>query len=186
MMKFDVTQVQTMNGLLILPLPQAADLTSVNKAISDGKTLQVQIDVKRKKRSLSANALAWTLLQKLAEKQSANGVYHSKEEIYRQLIQDSQPFYPFPCKDNQTDIQDVIEMWESRGIGWVAVDIGKAKTPGYTCIALYKGSSKYNTEEMSRLLKAIIDECEQEGIETRPQEEIDSLVASWQPADERS
>ena len=36
-----------------------------------------------------------------------------------------------------------------------------------------------NTEQMSRLIDTIVQECRQLGIETRPQEEIDSLLGKW-------
>jgi hypothetical protein len=44
----------------------------------------------------------------------------------------------------------------------------------------YYGSSTYDTAQMHRLLDAIMEECKTQGIETRPQEEIESLLAYWE------
>ena len=43
----------------------------------------------------------------------------------------------------------------------------------------YKGSSEYNTYEMSVLLNGVVEECRTLNIETKRQEEIDALLNSW-------
>ena len=37
----------------------------------------------------------------------------------------------------------------------------------------------YNTEEMSKLIELIVQECKQLDIETKAQQEINSLLESW-------
>ena len=36
-----------------------------------------------------------------------------------------------------------------------------------------------DSREMSILINGLVDECKNQGIETRPKEEIDSLLRSW-------
>ena len=52
-------------------------------------------------------------------------------------------------------------------------------TPGYHYIRSYYGSSTYTTDEMSRLLDAVIEDCKAQGIETLPPDEIEHLKEMW-------
>ena len=44
-----------------------------------------------------------------------------------------------------------------------------------------KGSSEYNTAEMSRLIDGIVSECKELGIETLPPEELKRMMEGYQP-----
>jgi hypothetical protein len=46
-------------------------------------------------------------------------------------------------------------------------------------VILYYGSSTYDTAQMSRLINNIIEECRQLGIETKSEEEVQSLLRQW-------
>ena len=43
----------------------------------------------------------------------------------------------------------------------------------------YKQTHTLNTKEMSRLINGVVQECQDVGIETKPKEEIESLLRSW-------
>ena len=183
-MKFDCKQVNIFGKLLQIPLPESV-LTGAEtllQAIKDGKEVTVEVKVKRRHRSLTANSYMWLLCQKLAEELSKNGIT-TKEDVYREAIRKCsiRPFI-FPVKNEA--VEHWTEVWQQRGIGWVTEDYGKAKTPGYTLIASYPGSSTFDTAEMARLIDYIVSECKEHGIETRPQEEIESLLADWRKSDE--
>ena len=45
----------------------------------------------------------------------------------------------------------------------------------YRTYILLKGSSQYDTAEMSRLISGLVDECQQCGIETLPPDELNRL-----------
>ena len=178
-MRFDCKQINIFGKLLQIPLPENV-LTSAEtllQAIKDGKEVTVEVKLKRRHRSLTANSYAWLLCQKLAEELSKNGITN-KEDVYREAIRKCsiRPFI-FPVKDEA--VERWTEVWQQRGIGWVTEDWGAAKTPGYTIIASYPGSSTFNTAEMARLIDYLVDECQTLGISTRPQEEIDSLINDW-------
>lgn len=178
-MKFDCKQLNIFGKLLQIPLPENV-LTSAEtllQAIKDGKEVTVEVKLKKRHRSLTANSYMWLLCQKLAEELSKNGIT-TKEDVYREAIRKCsiKPFI-MPVRDDA--VERWKNVWAGQGIGWVTEDYGKAKTPGYTLIASYPGSSTFDTAEMARLIDYLVDECHTLGIETRPQEEIDSLLAEW-------
>ena len=59
------------------------------------------------------------------------------------------------------------------------VNCGKWVDEGVKPHHAYPGSSTFDTAEMARLIDYIVSECKDYGIETRPKEEIDSLLAEW-------
>ena len=67
------------------------------------------------------------------------------------------------------------------GTGWIADTI--SETNDCAIIALYYGSSCYNTAEFSRLLDEIISDAKELGIETATPDEIALMKARW--SDER-
>ena len=178
-MKFDCKQVNIFGKLLQIPLPESV-LTGAEtllQAIKDGKEVTVEVKVKKQHRSLTANSYMWLLCQKLAEELSKNGIT-TKEDVYREAIRKCsiKPFI-MPVRDDA--VERWKNVWADKGVGWVTEDYGKAKTPGYTLIASYPGSSTFDTAEMARLIDFLIDECKQLNIPTRPQNEIDELVKEW-------
>lgn len=50
----------------------------------------------------------------------------------------------------------------------------------------YRGSSTYDTAEMSRLIEGIIEECKEQGIETATPEELARMQKLWKERYERS
>lgn len=178
-MKFDCKALNIFGNLIQIPLPEhlVTEAETLLHAIKDGKGITVEIKPKRRHRSLTANAYAWLLCQKLAEELSKNGIV-TKEDVYREAIRKCsiKPFI-MPVRDDA--VERWKNVWADKGVGWVTEDYGKAKTPGYTLIASYPGSSTFDTTEMARLIDYIVSECKEHGIETRPKEEIDSLLAEW-------
>lgn len=178
-MKFDCKALNIFENLIQIPLPEhlVTEAETLLQAIKDGKGITVEIKPKRRHRSLTANAYAWLLCQKLAEELSKNGIT-TKEDIYREAIRKCsiKPFV-MPVRDDA--VERWKKVWADKGVGWVTEDYGKAKTPGYTLIASYPGSSTFDMAEMARLIDYIVSECKDYGIETRPQAEIDSLLKEW-------
>lgn len=43
----------------------------------------------------------------------------------------------------------------------------------------YKQTHTLNTKEMSQLINGVVQECQDVGIETKPRQEIESLLRSW-------
>lgn len=134
--------------------------------------LTVKVGKFKKKRSLDANAYCWVLIGKIAEKTNV-----PKNEVYREAIRGIGGNYEIVCvKEEAAD--SLRSGWERNGIGW-CTDTMLSKLDGCTNVMLYYGSSTYDTEQMSRLIENILQDCKALGIETKSQEEIDSLLGAW-------
>ena len=135
------------------------------------KTRKYEVKEYKEKRSLDSNAYAWTLLGKLQDK-----LHIAKEDIYKSLIKEIGSYEVIPVRDEA--VERFRQAWSKNGLGWIT-ETTKSKLEGFTNVIAYYGSSSYNTSEMSRLIELIVQECKQQGIETKTQQEIDSLLKEW-------
>ena len=137
------------------------------------KDCAVNIEIKKAaaKRSKDANALAWVLLDKLAEKTRI-----PKTELYRSAIREIGGVSETVCVQDKA-VERLCSGWQKNGIGW-QTETMPSKIPGCANVILYYGSSTYDTAQMSRLLDLIIQECEQQGIPTL-RDEADELLGRW-------
>jgi len=135
---------------------------------------KVSIKIKKfkQKRSLDANAYAWVLIGKIAEKTNVK-----TEEVYRSAIKNVGGNSDVVCVKNEA-VETLCRGWTRNGLGW-QTDTFPSKLEGCTNVILYYGSSCYDTSQMNRLLNILLQDCESLGIEVRSQEEIDSLLNSW-------
>lgn len=145
-------------------------LLRINKA--DIPKYDLRIEKKQKKRSLDANAYLWVLIGKLAEK-----LHITPEEVYRQHIIDTAAYYIQPVRDDT--LERWIDIWQSKGTGWIVEVMGASKNKGWTNCKNYYGSSVYDSREMSFLIDEVVKECKEQGIETMTPEEIEKLKAAW-------
>lgn len=118
-----------------------------------GQPVDVEIRKQRKKRSLSANSLAWALCHEIGL-----AMRLPKEDIYRKAIRE------VGCWD-EVEVAEyaataLMERWKRQGTGWVTEDMGPG-APGMRTIFLYYGSSTYSTQEMSRLIDYLVDDAKQ-------------------------
>ena len=133
----------------------------------------VNVEIKKaaNKRSKDANAFAWVLIDKLAEKTRI-----PKTEIYRNAIREIGGVSETVCVRDKA-VDRLREGWSKNGIGW-QTETMPSKLTGCTNVILYYGSSTYDTAQMARLLDLIIQECEQQGIATI-RDEADELLGKW-------
>lgn len=131
-----------------------------------------------KKRSLNANAYCWVLCQKIAEELSKGDFVYTKEDVYREQVRRTGPVNTFVMyAPAAIRFQEV---WADNGVGWLTEDLD---TDGeYLTFAAYYGSSVYDTAEMARLIDGLVQDCQQLGIETMTEEELESLKRSWRPS----
>ena len=171
----DVRKEQTYDGVWIafkVPLQSADTIFSkATEYLSKGKKFSLNLKLER--RSLDANAYMWVLLGKLSQVLNI-----PSDEIYRNMIKDIGAFTIFPTEKSKQE--RIIEMWESRGIGWICEDLGECKNfKDYNNIKYYYGSSTYNTAEMSKLIDLVVTECKLQGIETMTPNELLELKENW-------
>ena len=137
-----------------------------------GKDIDLSFKQYRKRRSVSANAYAWALIDKVASK-----VRISKEEAYQSYIRNMGG-----NSDARAIENDVVEMfcrlWSSQGLGWFT-ELSPSMFEGYTDVIFYYGSSSFDTAQMSRFIDLIIQDCKSLGIETKDEGYINSLLEDW-------
>lgn len=120
----------------------------------------------RMKRSLNANAYAWVLITKIA-----NEMRLSKEEVYLNMLKHY----------GQSEIVSVLSKINVSGYFKYYEKIGTATLQGkeFTHYKVYKGSSEYDTKEMSILIDGIVQEAKNMDIETLSDDEILHLKQLW-------
>ena len=147
------------------------DINVVEKLKNENK-LNLKLSKYKPKRRLDANAYMWVLISKLQDSLNI-----PKEEIYREAIRSIGAYEVVPVRNEA--VKKFIETWESNGIGWIC-ETAKSKLEGFTNIIAYYGSSVYDTNEMSRLIDIIVQECKQLEIETKTPAELEILKREWE------
>lgn len=179
-MKFETKEIGFFMGALQMALPAGveAELNKLLEKAKAGSTLKVEIKEKKPKRSINANNYCWVLCQEIAEELSKDGAIHTREDVYKQAIKKySRPRYiPVP----NDDVKDWVEVWESRGTGWLAEDVGESKLNGYTKLMLFIGSSTFDTTQMSRLLNGLVEDAKELGISIINEADKALLLDKWE------
>lgn len=164
-----------LEGGWLMVKPEREDLGKAMAVVRKHKDKLYDLEVKehRKKRSLDANAMAWSLINQIADVLRIPPV-----EVYRQAIQDiSGNNEIIPIKEDA--VEQFKQAWSHNGIGWICRDLGKSKIKGYRNLMVYYGSSVYDTKQMSDLIDHLIQDCKALDIETKSPEEIASIMAGW-------
>ena len=141
--------------------------------VKKDKEYTVEVKQYRKKRSLDANVYMWTLCDKISQVVPET----TKEDVYRDAIHHVGVFETFPLKDDA--VERWIDRWQTNGTGWISEVLHKARTPGYTIVISYYGSSTYNTKEMSRLIDNVVMTAKECGVETLTPDELEQMKAAW-------
>lgn len=165
-----ISDVRVAGDELILKSP---DLAEIRRFAYKFKAGNYEIERKRKKRSTDANAYFFTLADKLAERLNI-----PKTEIYRNYVKEIGGVSETVCVKTEA-VQKLCEGWKHNGLGW-QTDTVPSKIDGCTNVILYYGSSTYNTEQMSRLINLVVEDCKVQGIETRTPDEIADMLSLWE------
>lgn len=144
------------------------------------KPLRVKICQWREKRSLDANSYYWKLLTELSEKLQCSKPYlHNMmlrqygqdEMIDGQLIRLVLPEGP--------EAERKAEEAESYHIRPTTEIRTGADGRLYRTYIMMRGSSTYDTREMSRLIDGLVEECKAQGIETLPPDEFGRMMERY-------
>lgn len=139
------------------------------------KDCEITVKRYRKKRSLEANAYAWVLIGKIAEKK-----HITKKEVYRNAIREIGGVSEvLTMKKNA--VRRFQEQWDRNGIGWQVQDIG-SKIAGWTNVIIYYGSSSYDTAQMSDLIDSLVQDAKALGIETEDENKIKAMLEEYEHA----
>lgn len=149
---------------------RVADRTYLNNEFLDGRELDLSLKEFKPRRSLNANAYMWALIGKIAE-----AMRISQDEVYHKVLCD------YGTYDTDGGVTQILSIRaDAKLTGWLYIHTKPIKTVDlegkkFTHYALIKGSSDYNTREMSFLLDGVIYEAKELGIEVMPPEELERL-----------
>lgn len=125
-----------------------------------------EIKEHKEKRSLNANAYAWSLIGKIADV-----LRTSKDETYLTMLK----------RYGQSEMVSVVSSIDVSGYFKYYEPIATTTLQGkeFTHYRVFLGSSHYNTKEMAVLIDGIISEAHDLGLSTLPPAEVERLKEMW-------
>ena len=148
--------------------------------IKDVEKLSVKIVRYRVKRSLDANAYYWQLLSKVAEVMKMSKPFAHNYFLRRygqiELFEGQAAYVVIPDTDDSEQ-----KIFESETYHLKPTSQVKEGKDGrmYRTYMMLRGSSSYDTKEMSVLIDGLVTEAKENGIETLPPDEIERMKAMW-------
>lgn len=155
------------------------DVENLKCELKEG-LLSVELKKYRKRRSLDANAYYWQLIGKLADKLSRSTAYLHNHMLrcYGQIevIDDQGVYIVIPDTDAAQKRVDEAETYHLKPTSQV-----KPGRDGnmYRTYMMLRGSSSYNTKEMSTLIDGLVGECREQGIETLTPVELERMMIAY-------
>lgn len=128
------------------------------------QALEKKFEIKeyRQKRSLNANAYCWALIGQIADNMRL-----SKEDVYLNMLQHYGQSEIISVRAD-INVAGYFKYYEKFGTGQVN---GK----DFTHYKVYKGSSEFDTKEMSIFLDGVVQEAKNLGIQTLDELELKNL-----------
>lgn len=159
----NITAVRVAGDELVLKSPDYGEIRRFAYNFKEGN---YEIERKKKKRSTDANAFCWKLCTEIA-----NVLRTDKDSIYIDMLK----------KYGQSDIVSVLAAVNVKGYFKYYDEFGRGSVNGKDFIhyRVYKGSSEYDTREMSILIDGIIDEAKALDIEVISERERTLLLQEW-------
>ncbi len=145
---------------------ERGDFEHMIDELKDIERLSIEVKQYREKRSLNANNYAWKLLTEIG-----NVLRSSKEEIYLLMLK----------RYGQSEIISVLAHIPISNYVKYCEEAGESTLNGklFKHYKVYKGSSEFDTREMSIFLDGVVSEAKELGIQTETPEEIARLKSLW-------
>lgn len=143
-----------------------------------GKLCDLVLKIHREKRSLDANAYYWQMLTKLASKlHLSNSRMHNlllREYGSFELIDGRVPIVYLPDTEEAENkvLDDEINHLKPGDVMFLNGELMRE-------YMMIKGSSRYDTKEMSVLINGLLDKCHEQGISTISDEEAERMLKLW-------
>lgn len=166
----------TLEGKLTITLEVTGMDAAEAMKLSKVEKLDVEIKKHRNRRSLNANSYYWELVGKIckATGDSNNRIHNMMLDMYGELDRmPDETLIPFCIRD---DIDYLEFSYPHLKPTQKTLSKGDKLYRWYYQI---KGSSEYNTAEMSRLIDGIVGECKEMGIETLPPGELERMMDAY-------
>ena len=157
---------KTNKPVLMLEVNERTDFEVIVDDLKDKDKLSIEIKPYRQHRSLNANAYAWTLIGKIADALRAG-----KDEIYLKCLK----------RYGQSELISVLSHVPIGNYVKYYEEAGESKLNGkdFTHYRVYKGSSEFDSREMSIFIDGVVSEAKELGIQTETPNEIARLKAMW-------
>lgn len=155
------------NAYLILKTDQKQSAINCYDDLHLEEKLSIKIDKYKEKRSLNANNYAWKLLTEIA-----NVIRADKGIVYLDMLK----------RYGQSEIISVLSHIPIKEYVKYCEEAGESTLNGKTFkhYKVYKGSSEFDTREMSIFIDGIVSEAQELGIDTKTPDEIARLKSLWE------
>lgn len=150
-------------------------VATIKQEIANGKPqLELKIDHPKKRRTNNANAYFWVLCSRVADKLGT-----LSDELYRRYIKEAGLFQVLSI--DAKAVKTLGHVWNAYGTGWFIDVLDAGSDDRQATVKAYYGSSSYDGKHMARLIDRVKDDCEELGIPTIDEEELDALISRWLP-----
>lgn len=157
---------RTGKSILTLEINEKNDFKALVDDMGQTEKLSVEINPYREKRSLNANAYCWKLLTEIA-----NIVRASKDDVYLIMLK----------RYGQREMISVQAHIPISEYVKYCEEVGESALNGklFKHYFVYKGSSEFDTREMSIFIDGVVSEAKELGIQTMTPNEIAKMKALW-------
>ena len=130
------------------------------------KDKEFEIKEYKPKRSRNSNSYAWVLITKIAD-----ALRLDKEEVYLDMLKHY----------GQSEMVSVLSEIDVKGYFKYYEKVGETVLNGkeFSHYKIFKGSSEYNSKEMSIFIDGVVQEAKQLDIDTITPVELDKLKQMW-------
>ena len=151
---------------LTLEVNELNDFKQLVDDMNACEKLSIEIKPYREKRSLNANNYAWKLLTEIG-----NVLRAGKDEIYLKMLK----------RYGQSELISVLSHIPIEHYVKYYEEAGESKLNGkmFTHYRVFKGSSDFDSREMSIFIDGIVSEAKELGIQTETPDEIAKMKALW-------
>ena len=145
---------------------------SARKFVYQFKEGDYDIVKAKRKRSLDANALAWTLIHQIAGE-----VGIPPDDVYRDAVRNIGGASDVICiKEKAKDA--FVRAFVDGHLGRQVEEM-PSKLPGCVTLVCIYGSSDYSVQQMSQFIDNLLQDCSTLGIPTPEEQRINSLLEEW-------
>jgi hypothetical protein len=135
--------------------------------LHEAEKLSIKIDRYREKRSLNANNYAWKIMTEIG-----NVLRTSKDEVYLEMLK----------RYGQSEIISALAHIPIGEYVKYCEEAGESTLNGklFKHYKVYKGSSEFDSREMSIFLDGVVSEAKEMGIPTETPDQIARLKSLWE------
>lgn len=157
---------------IVLTSQHHTNIQEYKDIIAKGKLLDVSIKQCRFRRSNDANSYAWVLITKIADALRAD-----KQGVYIQMLER----YGQREKNLLSVVSEAVDMiYTATNNHCTTIGTSVLNGKEFTHLAILRGSSTYDSNEMAILVDGIVSEAKELGIETLTPKELSLLINEWE------